>query len=98
MCCRGVIIARLQLSCPQVFRVTAKDGSRFQCMESWVKKFVRGNLKWSFCRATCAAQKMPPDAAQLCLHQFYRLALTIRDCAIFHASFYVNIDKMNIIY
>ncbi|KIJ10719.1 hypothetical protein PAXINDRAFT_28855, partial [Paxillus involutus ATCC 200175] len=95
---RGVIIARLQISCSQVFRVTAKDGSRFQCTESWVKKFVRGNLKWSFRCATRAAQKMPPDATQLCLHQFYRLALTIRDCAIFHASFYVNIDQTNIVY
>jgi len=96
--CRGIIIARLTVSCPEIFEATAKDGSHFQCTESWVKKFLAQNLNWSFRRATRAAQKTPSNADQLCLDQFYRLTLTIRDCAIFHASFYVNIDQTNIVY
>jgi hypothetical protein len=59
MHCCGIIIARLTVSCPDIFEAVAKDGSHFQCMESWVKKFVAGNLNWSFCHATCAAQKTP---------------------------------------
>lgn len=98
MRCRGVIIARLTVSCPEVFEAVAKDSSRFQCTESWVKKFVAANLNWSFRRATHAAQKTPSNADQLCLDQFLRLTLTIRNCAIFHACFYVNIDQTNIVY
>ncbi|KIJ15725.1 hypothetical protein PAXINDRAFT_32043, partial [Paxillus involutus ATCC 200175] len=55
-------------------------------------------LHWSFRRATCAAQKTPVLAHQLCLDQFYHLSLTIRDCTIFFPCFLVNIDQMNIIY
>jgi hypothetical protein len=98
MRCCGIIIARLTVSCPEIFEATAKDGSSFRCSESWVKKFVHQNLNWSFRQATRAAQKTPSNADQLCLDQFYRLTLTIRDCAIFDASFYVNIDQTNIVY
>lgn len=98
MRCRGVIIARITVSCPEIFEATAKDGSKFRCTESWVKKFVHRTLNWTFRRATRAAQKTPSNADQLCLDQFYRLTLTIRDCAIFDASFYVNIDQTNIVY
>jgi hypothetical protein len=98
MHCRGVIIAHLTVSCPEVFEAVAKDGSCFQCTESWVKKFVAANLNWSFRRATRAAQKTPSNADQLCLDQFLRLTLIICNCAIFHACFYVIIDQMNIVY
>ncbi|KAG1837853.1 hypothetical protein DFJ58DRAFT_862112 [Suillus subalutaceus] len=45
-----------------------------------------------------ALHSTPSNADQLCLDQFYHLTLTIRDCAIFDASFYVNIDQTNIVY
>ncbi|KAG2341697.1 hypothetical protein BDR05DRAFT_949526 [Suillus weaverae] len=77
MCCHGVIIACLTVSCPEVFKAVVKDGSRFQCTESW---------------------KTPSNANQLCLDQFLHLTLTIRNCAVFHACFYVNIDQTNIMY
>ncbi|KAG2064905.1 hypothetical protein BDR04DRAFT_987614, partial [Suillus decipiens] len=92
------IIAHLTISCPEIFEATAKDGSSFQCTKSWVKKFVDQTLNWLFRRATHAAQKTPSNADQLCLDQFYHLTLTIHDCAIFDASFYVNIDQINIVY
>ncbi|KAG0706434.1 hypothetical protein DFH29DRAFT_980474 [Suillus ampliporus] len=77
MHCHGVIIAYLTVSCPEVFEAVAKDGSCFQCTESW---------------------KTPSNADQLCLDQFLHLTLTIQNCAIFHACFYVNIDQTNIVY
>lgn len=98
MCCCGIIIACLTVSCPEISEATAKDSSSFRCSESWVKKFVHQNLNWSFHHATHAAQKTPSNANQLCLDQFYHLTLTIHDCTIFDASFYVNIDQMNIVY
>ncbi|KAH7905096.1 hypothetical protein BJ138DRAFT_980435, partial [Hygrophoropsis aurantiaca] len=74
-----------------------KDGSRFRCTESWVKKFLSENLQWTFRCATRAAQKVPTNADQVCFEQFLRLCLTIRDCAIFNPCFYVNIDQTNVI-
>jgi len=67
MHCHGVIIACLTISCPEIFKATAKDSSRFQCTESWVKKFVHWTLNWTFHYATCATQKTPSNADQLCL-------------------------------
>ncbi|KAG1866364.1 hypothetical protein C8R48DRAFT_600290, partial [Suillus tomentosus] len=96
--CRGIILARLQHSIPEIFEHVAKDGSRFRCTENWVKQFLADHLNWSFCRATRAAQKLPPNVEQVLLDQFLRLALTIHDCAIFDAAFLVNIDQTNIIY
>lgn len=96
--CRGLIIAHLQNAIPHIFDHIAKDGSSFRCTESWVKKFLFEHLHWSFRRATRAAQKLPDNADECCLEQFLRLALTIHDCAIFHPSFYVNIDQTNVIY
>ncbi|KIJ09609.1 hypothetical protein PAXINDRAFT_87222 [Paxillus involutus ATCC 200175] len=49
MCCCGVIIAHLKISCPAVFEHVVKDGSHFWCTEAWVKKFLSRNLNWTFC-------------------------------------------------
>jgi len=97
-CCRGLILAHLQYSAPEIFETVAKDGSRFRCTESWVKKFVHEQLNWSFRRATRAAQKLPINVDELLLDQFQCLTLTIRDCAIFHPCFLVNINQTQIVY
>ncbi|KAG2359742.1 hypothetical protein BDR07DRAFT_1360856 [Suillus spraguei] len=96
--CRGIILARLQYSIPEIFESVAKDGSRFRCSETWVKEFLNEHLNWTFRRATRAAQKLPPNVDQVLLNQFLRLALTIRDCAIFDSAFLVNIEQTNIVY
>ncbi|KAG2362624.1 hypothetical protein BDR07DRAFT_1284293 [Suillus spraguei] len=96
--CCGIIIAHLTVSCPEIFEATAKDSSHFRCTKAWVKKFVAHTLNWSFRHATCTAQKTPSNANQLCLDQFYQSTLAIHNCAIFYASFYVNIDQTNIVY
>ncbi|KII82827.1 hypothetical protein PLICRDRAFT_70158, partial [Plicaturopsis crispa FD-325 SS-3] len=83
---------------PEVFEKVAKDGSRFRCTESWVRKFLYANLKWTMRSATRAAQKLPPNAEDLCREQFLRLVLAARDCVIEHGGFHVNIDQTNVIY
>jgi DDE superfamily endonuclease len=96
--CRGIMVARLHHAVPQVFQVVAKDGSVFRCSESWVMRFIYDNLKWSFRRATRAAQKTPDNADELCHQQFLRHAITARDTAMPSAGFRVNIDQTNIVY
>ncbi|KAG2124349.1 hypothetical protein DEU56DRAFT_744653, partial [Suillus clintonianus] len=92
------IIAHLQNAIPHIFDHITKDSSTFCCTESWIKKSLFEHLHWSFCCATRAAQKLPANTDECCLEQFLWLALTIHDCAIFHLSFYVNINQTNVIY
>jgi hypothetical protein len=96
--CHGIILARLQHSIPEIFEAVTKDSSHFHCSETWVKEFLNEHLNWTFHRATCAAQKLPPNVDQVLLNQFLCLTLTIRDCAIFDSAFLVNIDQTNIVY
>ncbi|KAG1864109.1 hypothetical protein C8R48DRAFT_551872, partial [Suillus tomentosus] len=63
-----------------------------------VKKFLFEHLHCLFHHATRTAQKLPENADECYLEQLLWLTLTICDCAIFHPSFYVNIDQTNIIY
>jgi hypothetical protein len=42
--CHAIIVARLQLSIPQIFQMPAHDGSFFQCSTSWVCQFLLKKL------------------------------------------------------
>jgi hypothetical protein len=94
--CRGIIVAHLYHKIPQIFKMPTSSGALFKCSESWVKKFLATQLNWTFRRGTRAAQKLPVNVDELCLEQFLRLAITMRDKAINHPSFLVNIDQTNI--
>ncbi|KAH7903349.1 hypothetical protein BJ138DRAFT_1020789, partial [Hygrophoropsis aurantiaca] len=86
------IVAQLQHSIPEVFTAKASDGSTFRCSESWVRKFLFDNLRWTMRRGTRAAQKLPKNCDELCHEQFLRLALTMHDGVIPHTTFLINID------
>jgi hypothetical protein len=90
---RGIIVAHLQFRAPEVFAKRAKDGSYFRCTDSWVKKFLHENLRWTFRRATRAAQKLPANLDHVLRENFLRLALTFRNGVIEHAVFFVNADQ-----
>ncbi|KIK95217.1 hypothetical protein PAXRUDRAFT_141203, partial [Paxillus rubicundulus Ve08.2h10] len=92
------IIAHLQHAVPQIFAQKAKDGSMFQCLDSWVQKILYENLQFTMYKATQAAHKLLSNASEVCLEQFLCLTLTIWDDVIISASFHVNINQTNIIY
>jgi DDE superfamily endonuclease len=96
--CRGIIIGQLHHAIPEIFETVSKDGSRFRCSESWVRKFLSMKLNWTMRSGTRAAQKLPANVDEVCREQFLRLALTLRDGVIDHPAFLVNIDQTNIIY
>jgi len=91
-------VAHLHHTIPHVFNTPAADGSLFRCSATWVKRFIYENLKWSFHRATQAAQKTPTNADKLCREQFLRHAVTACDTAMPSPGFRVNIDQTNIVY
>jgi hypothetical protein len=44
---RGIIIAHLQHSAPQIFKEPSPDGTLFQCSEGFVLKFLHRTLGWN---------------------------------------------------
>jgi hypothetical protein len=93
--CCAVIVAQLQHCVPQIFQMPATDGSYFQCSMSWVHRFLLKKLHWSYRRSTRAAQKLPTNAADLCLQQFLQQCITMRDQAVPGPGFCVNVDQAN---
>ncbi|KAG1771358.1 hypothetical protein EV702DRAFT_933432, partial [Suillus placidus] len=91
------IVGILRHDLPEIFSMQAKDGSVFKCSDSWVKTFLYDQLQYTMRKGTRAAQKLPPNIDNVCLEQFLRLALTIRDDVITYPEFLVNIDQTNII-
>jgi hypothetical protein len=77
---------------PSIFDQQAKDGSRFRCSDSFLRKWLHETLRWSERKATRAAQKIPENWEVLCLRAFYRIAHGIRDNDI-PAELIVNSDQ-----
>jgi len=95
--CHAIIVAQLQHCLPVIFQPPACDGLYFQCSTSWVHQFLLDNLHWSYCYRTQAAQKLPSNAADLCLKQFFQHSVTTWDQVIPGPGFHVNIDQCNVI-
>ncbi|KIK73788.1 hypothetical protein PAXRUDRAFT_59581, partial [Paxillus rubicundulus Ve08.2h10] len=91
------IVAQLQHHVPQIFSTKSPDGSMFQCSETWVRSFLLHNLHWRMCQSTHTAQKLPTNVNEVCLEQFFRLALTIQNNVIHSPVFYMNINQTNVI-
>lgn len=75
----------------------AKDGSRFRCSDSFVRKFVYEQLRWVPRASTQAAKTVPDDAEQRIWEMFLRLALWIRDSGVRHADLIINWDQTNVV-
>ncbi|KAG1860554.1 hypothetical protein C8R48DRAFT_544650, partial [Suillus tomentosus] len=93
-----LVVGVLRHDLPEIFAAKANDGSTFKCSDSWVQTFLYDQLQYTMRKGTRAAQKLPPNIDEVCLEQFLRIALTIRDDVITYPEFLVNIDQINIIY
>ncbi|KAG2130396.1 hypothetical protein DEU56DRAFT_719900, partial [Suillus clintonianus] len=76
---RGIIIAILSDTAPDIFEHQAKDGSKFQCSDAFVRHWLHETLHWSERRTTRAAQKTPDNWEDLCERAFFRLAHVIKE-------------------
>ncbi|KAG8955750.1 hypothetical protein FRC04_007741 [Tulasnella sp. 424] len=93
---RGLMIALITLDAPEVFERETAKGRLFLCSPSFVRRFIRQRLRWSFRRATKAAQTTPKDAPELTRRAFLRMACTVRDEDI-PAALIVNADQTQVI-
>jgi hypothetical protein len=90
------MVAIIQEKVSQVFSEVQKDGTRFKCSESYVRKFLH-KMGWSERRATKAAQKLPLNHEEVLKEAYLREAHSIRDYNI-PAALRVNTDQTQMMY
>jgi len=73
-----IMLLILKSHIPEIFSKASKDGSLFQCSDSFVRLFLEKH-QWSIRAATKAAQKVPVDAKDQCWKSFLRQAKAIHD-------------------
>ena len=96
---RGVMMGIIRSKAPELFKVTVIRKvhgkylwDHFQCRDSFVRKFVRKEMKWSFRRTTRAGKKSPENIQEILTDAFLRFAWTISKYNI-RAVFVVNSDQ-----
>jgi hypothetical protein len=95
---RGIILGHIRHRCPKILTAKLKkDGTPFECSESYVRSFVQEHLNWTPQVATRAAQKIPVDAKQQCRRTFLRMVHAVLTCGIQHAGLCMNFDQTQIV-
>ncbi|KAF9007686.1 hypothetical protein BDZ89DRAFT_965568, partial [Hymenopellis radicata] len=94
---RGLIVATILESNPEIFDKVFRDGSKFKVSDSYVRGWLQGALGWSRRKATRAAQKLPADWEAQCTKSFFRKAYSIKEYDI-PPSLFANSDQTQIVY
>jgi hypothetical protein len=96
----GIITTRA----PQIFKISVVRKvhncyiwDHFQCRESFVRKFLREEMKWSFRRSTRAGKKVPDGVTYILNDAFLRLVHTISEEGV-TITLIVNTDQTLVIY
>lgn len=94
----GIMIGFIEHEAPHLFQQPmSKDGTRFKCSESFVRKYLKNVMGWSERQATQAAQKLPPNHEKVLTEAFLREAMAIHDYNI-PAKLRVNTDQTQLMY
>ena len=80
------MIGIITTKAPSIFKVTVTrrvQGNyiwdHFQCQESFAKKFLREEIKWSLCHATHPGKKTPGNVTQILTNAALHLVWTISE-------------------
>ena len=94
---RGILLATIISSSPEILETRFSDGSTFRASESFIRKWLHDALGWSRRKATQAAQKVPEDADDQCERSFLRKAYVMKkeDTV---AALYVNSDQTQAVF
>jgi hypothetical protein len=81
---RGVMLGIITTKAPAIFKITVSRKvhgnyiwDHFQCWESFVRKFLQKEMKWSLRRATRPGKKTPENITEILTDAALRLASTI---------------------
>ena len=96
----GIIMAKA----PNIFKITVSRKAYgnyiwdyFQCQKSFVKKFLREEMKWSLRCATCSGKKTPENIMQILTDATLHLVWTISEHGVLK-FFLVNTDQTGVQY
>lgn len=83
---------------PEVLeKAVKKDGTKFRCSDSFLRKWLHDRLRWSQRCATREANKLPDDWEALCLKAFLCIAHAIKEYDI-PSELIVNTDQTQLVY
>jgi hypothetical protein len=94
---RGIMVATILRSAPEILEQTFRDGSTFRASESFMRKWLHDVLHWSPRKGTQAAQKKPNDWEEQCERSFLRKAWVIKDEDI-PEELLVNSDQTQVLF
>ena len=94
---RGIMVAMILKSAPEILEKTFHDGSTFRASESFMRKWLHDVLHWSPRKGTQAAQKRPNDWEEQCERSFLRKAWVIKDEDI-PEELLVNSDQTQVLF
>ena len=92
----GIMIAMVSELAPEIFTKKAKDGTTFQCSDSFLQHWLHDTLNWSERHATRAAQKMPDNWENLCQHATLWMTYSIKEQDI-PSCLYMNSDQTQVV-
>ena len=94
---RGIMVATILRSAPEILEQTFRDGSTFRASESFMRKWLHDVLHWSPRKGTQAAQKKPNNWEEQCERSFLRKAWVIKDEDI-PGELIVNSDQTQVLF
>lgn len=92
-----MLLSIIEREAPELFHAMASDGSRFQCSESFTRRFLRRYCNMVPRASTRAAQKIPANAGEKLYEMWLRLALGLRDSGVRHGDLVINFDQTAIV-
>jgi hypothetical protein len=94
---RGIILATILHTKPEILDKKFKDGSTFRASDSFVRGWLHKTLSWRVRKATRAAQKLPDGWEDQCERSFFCKAYVIKEEDI-PPSLYANPDQAQVVY
>lgn len=94
---RGIAVASILRTAPEIFERKAPDGSVFRCSDTFLRRFLHENMQWSERRATRDGRKIPADWEDQCMKATLRMVHDIKEYDI-PSELIVNTDQTNMIY
>jgi hypothetical protein len=94
---RGIMVATILKSAPEILEKAFRDGSTFRASESFMRKWLHDVLHWTPRKGTQAAQKKPKNWEEQCEQSFLHKAWVIKDEDI-PAELLVNSDQTQVVF
>lgn len=94
---RGIMVATIIKTAPEILEKTFQDGSSFRCSDSFMRKWLHDVLRWSRRKGTQAAQKKPINWEDQCEKSFLRKVYVIKEEDIV-AALLVNSDQTQVVF